>query len=96
MVDVDDFVPITKASRLVPGNPHTSTLIRWSQHGVLAADGNRVKLETTKVGGRLFTSGQAIDAFLAATNGDCEPKETADDVKRRSREARAALEKLGV
>lgn len=54
---------LAKASADVPGNPHISTLIRWSLHGVKG-----IKLETVLVGGRRFTSVEAIHRFLTRLN----------------------------
>jgi hypothetical protein len=50
---------LSKASKEIPGNPHVSTVIRWSHRGVRG-----VKLETVIVGGRRFTSLEAIDRFI--------------------------------
>lgn len=96
MIDADDFVSINDARGFFPGRPSLSTLWRWSLQGVKGPNGDRVKLRTIKSGGRVFVSREAVDAFLAAMNGDAEPQETETEVTRRSREARAALEKLGV
>jgi hypothetical protein len=54
---------LTKASADVPGSPHTSTLIRWAMRGLRG-----VRLETVLVGGRRFTSIEAIERFLARLN----------------------------
>lgn len=50
---------LTKASADVPGNPHVSTLIRWWQRGVRG-----VRLETILVGGRRYTSIEAVQRFI--------------------------------
>ena len=54
---------LTKAASAVPGNPHASTLIRWSLRGLRG-----IRLETVLVGGRRFTSIEAIARFLARLN----------------------------
>ncbi len=50
---------LAKASPDFPGRPHTSTLLRWALRGVKG-----IKLETVIVGGRRFTSLEAIQRFI--------------------------------
>ncbi|MBL8793364.1 MAG: DUF1580 domain-containing protein [Planctomycetia bacterium] len=52
------------ATQFVPGQPHVSTLVRWWRLGIQG-----VKLETVLVGGRRFTSLEAIDRFIQRRNG---------------------------
>jgi hypothetical protein len=54
---------LTKASADVPGSPHTSTVIRWALRGLRG-----VRLETILVGGRRYTSVEAIERFLERLN----------------------------
>jgi hypothetical protein len=63
---------LTRASPEVPGNPHVSTLIRWAHHGIRG-----VKLETVMVGGRRFTSVEAVHRFLARLNQTGTPETAA-------------------
>ena len=80
------------------GKPaHPSVLSRWSDRGVLAANGQRVYLETWRVGGQRMTTQAAIEAFLSALNADSETarQDAESNATRRSIEAGAALEKLG-
>lgn len=42
---------------------HPSTPFRWATRGIRAADGTTVLLETVKVGGALYTSREALQAF---------------------------------
>ena len=62
-IETEDLRLLTKASADVPGRPHISTLIRWALRGVKG-----VKLETAFVGGRRFTSVEAIHRFLNRLN----------------------------
>jgi hypothetical protein len=50
---------LAKASPDVPGRPHTSTLVRWALRGVKG-----IKLETVVIGGRRYTSVEAIERFI--------------------------------
>lgn len=54
---------LIEAVQVIPGQPHLSTVIRWSRKGVQG-----VKLETVLVGGRRFTSLEAIDRFIRRRN----------------------------
>jgi hypothetical protein len=65
MIDIDNeqLRLLTKASADVPGTPHVSTLIRWALRGLKG-----IKLETVVVGGRRYTSVEAIRRFLARLN----------------------------
>jgi hypothetical protein len=51
-------------------NPiHFTTFYRLTKRGLKAPDGARKTLEHLRVGGRLITSVEAIERFVAATNG---------------------------
>jgi hypothetical protein len=54
----EHLISTTQATREVPGRPHVSTVWRWINRGVRG-----VKLETVMVGGRRFTSREAIARF---------------------------------
>lgn len=93
-----DFFPLSRARDFIPGRPHIATITRWRLDGILAADGERVRLRTTRVGGRHMTSLADIGAFLAKLNADAaadKPKSDAEQ-ERHNRETRRALAALGV
>jgi hypothetical protein len=50
---------------------HFVTVWRAATRGVIAPDGTRIPLETLKLAGRLVTSVEAIERFIAASNGLC-------------------------
>lgn len=87
------WLPMARTGKPV----HPSVLSRWSDRGVLAANGQRVYLETWRVGGQRMTTQAAVEAFLSALNSDSESsrRTAASDATRRGLEAGAALEKLG-
>lgn len=60
----EDLVTLPQAGRYVPGGPSASTIWRWHLRGIR---GHR--LEATLIGGRRYTSRQAIERFLRAING---------------------------
>ncbi|MBL8824208.1 MAG: DUF1580 domain-containing protein [Planctomycetia bacterium] len=61
MIDIDKekLIPIRKSGKLFPGNPHASTVYRWIKAGM-----NGCFLETSMVGGRRFTSQEAVKRFI--------------------------------
>lgn len=67
MIDLTGETPLTfkQASAVSPGHPHTQTLNRWCKDGIRG-----VRLESCLVGGRQFTTREALDRFITAvTNG---------------------------
>lgn len=68
--DRDRCITFRQAAALLPGSPARSTMHRWTHHGVRG-----VKLATILVGGRRYTTRDAIDQFIAALSGE----EGADD-----------------
>ena len=57
----EQAVTIAEAVAFVPGKPNVATLWRWMHNGVRG-----IRLEAVPVGGRWFTSKEAIERFLAA------------------------------
>jgi len=57
----ETLVTLSAAAKLVPGSVLVSTLHRWRQRGVRG-----IKLETVLLGGRRFTSREALERFSAA------------------------------
>lgn len=66
MIDVqnENLYMVNKLLPQIPGQPHISTLIRWYTKGVRG-----VKLETALIGGRRFTSLEAIQRFIDRLTG---------------------------
>lgn len=93
----DDYIELRKLPEFIPGRPNKSTVFRWVQSGVNAPDGERIRLRSTRIGGRIFARLADLEQFLARLNADHNdtPAETDADRLRRSREAAAALEAMG-
>jgi len=80
---------------------HLSTLLRWVLTGAKAPDGTRVRLEAIRLGGRWFTSREALQRFAEALtprfDGDPPPAPRSPARRRRASDRAAReLEKLGV
>jgi hypothetical protein len=92
MIDVgnEQIVTFAEAARSLPGRPNITTLWRWRNRGVRG-----VKLEVACVGGRTYTSREALARFLervtAAKNGEPIPSRSN---RQREREQHAATLKL--
>lgn len=87
MIDLDTerLVPIAKAATHIPGRPHISAIYRWMQR-------TEDPLETVLVGGRRFTSVEAIHRFIKQSSA---PEPAARSISaRRQREIAAAEKRL--
>jgi len=72
-------ISLREAAKLLPGNPSRTTLSRWTHHGVRG-----VKLATILIGNRRYTSRDALEHFIGATNEQSAIKQTAGDGRRPS------------
>lgn len=61
MIDLksEQLVHLTQAREYIPGQPHSGTIRRWFREGLRG-----ITLETVMVGGRRFTSQEAISRFI--------------------------------
>lgn len=71
----ENVISFSEASKVLPKKPGTkglnvSTLHRWALRGLRSKDGNRVLLETIKVGGTTCTSKEALQRFFERLSGD--------------------------
>ena len=66
----EHLLTFPQAAKRLPGHPHLSTLHRWRLHGVRGT-----RLETCRIGGKRFTSREALERFALATTAaaDGEP-----------------------
>lgn len=87
------FVPRRNGKRV-----HASTVMRWGNDGVIGPDGERIRLETLRVGGRRLVTLAALEKFLSKLNADspADDDESEADIARRNRETRQALAALGI
>lgn len=74
-----------------PNGISDATMARYIQKGVkVKSTGEFIKLETFRIGGRRFTSVEAIARFIAAQNADDVPGTSAITPTQRRRQAEAA------
>src|SRR5690242_16095034 len=60
-----DLITITEAAQRSPGRPSTNCIWRWCRKGVLSRNGQRVRLQHLRIGGKIFTRQQWLDEFGA-------------------------------
>jgi hypothetical protein len=62
MIDLraEELLSFGDATKALPGRPHISSIYRWASRGVRGA-----KLESVLVGGRRYTSVEAVERFCA-------------------------------
>lgn len=79
------LLPIPRAIEQVTGDRMSyPTCFRWSQRGLLARDGTRVRLQFVKCGNRRKTSVQAVRRFLASLNADSRAEPTLSAGRRKA------------
>lgn len=92
-IRAERLLSLPQLARQLPGKPHPSTVWRWHLRGV-----NGIKLETTLVGGKRFTSVEAGWRFLDRVNA-ADPGTTSApsaDRQRRLEKAECELANAGI
>lgn len=98
---------LSEAARRLPsarqGKPVTlSCMLRWIMKGVRLPDGQIVRLEAVRLGGRWITSDEALQRFVEAQTPDFAVEETPAPPRsptarqRASSKAARRVEKLGI
>ncbi len=86
MIDIhsEQVIPIAQVPKHLPHRPNLSTVYRWIGAGAL---------ETMKIGGRVFTSIEALERFTEHRGGRPKPPDSTPTPQRR-REIADAERKL--
>ena len=91
----EHLMSFSAAAKSLPGRPNIATLWRWRTHGVRG-----VKLETILVGGRRYTSQEALERFseriTAAANGEPASRRTNRQRKAAIGQAERELNAAGI
>ncbi len=71
----ETVISLNEATKKLPkgrhGNKlHVSVLYRWVNAGLRSKDGQIVRLEMVKIGGRAYTSQEALQRFFDRLTGD--------------------------
>ncbi len=94
-LSTETMVPFPDAPSRIPGRPHIATVHRWRLRGVRG-----IKLESCLVGGKRFTSIEAIERFVerttAAADGEQSPSRTPRQRQRAIKQAEQELAQAGI
>ncbi len=93
-IDFTKGAPIglcNEAPRYIPSRPSASTVYRWSVRG-----SKGVVLETGTIGGRRYTTREAVERFLEATNRPIRKKWSAEESSRSHKRAMEELAAEGI
>ena len=98
MIDLqsETLVPVSEIPSHVPGRPHLATCWRWIQRGCRG-----VKLETLLIGGKRFTSLEALQQFAEATTAAAAGSSTVtastpSAARKRHKQACRQLDEVGI
>lgn len=61
--NAEQRITLTEVAKTTPGRPTANCIWRWCRRGVLARNGERVRLEHVRLGGRIFTTRRWLDEF---------------------------------
>lgn len=67
MPTADGFLSLNEASAAMPGRPHRNNVYRWCTEGTLVR-GERLLLESKRIGSRVYTRAEWIHAFMEKLN----------------------------
>lgn len=59
------LISITELAKLVPGRPSTNCVWRWCRKGVRSRNGERVRLQHVRIGGKIFSKTDWLNEFGA-------------------------------
>jgi Protein of unknown function (DUF1580) len=108
MIDVasESLISLAQAARRLPAGRQerpvsTSCLLRWVLKGIPGPDGERVRLEAIRLGGRWLTSNEALARFAERLTPNLDAEASATPRTRAARERAAGraereLDKLGI
>jgi hypothetical protein len=108
MIDLtaETIIPLKTACTRVPPardgkRTHLATILRWIMNGARGPNGERVKLEAVRLGGRWMTSHEALQRFAerltpATAETPMATPRTPTARRRAAERAGQELEKLGI
>jgi hypothetical protein len=74
LLSMGDLKPVSELAKQLPVPPSSATLWRWHAIGIRG-----VKLDTVRIGGRRYTSHEAFNDFVRATNERCDSRGAGTD-----------------
>jgi len=74
--DENELMTATELAKHLPGKPHYSTILRWRRDGQVAANGERIKLNSCRIGANhYFTLADVRDYGRRLAQADREGEE---------------------
>jgi hypothetical protein len=58
-----DHITLCEAARRAPGRPSANSMWRWCRNGIIARNGERVRLKHVRAGGKIFTTADWVEEF---------------------------------
>jgi hypothetical protein len=85
MIDhtAETLLTFAEAAAVLPDRPHVSTIHRWRLRGI-----GGVKLDTIRIGGRRYTSHEALERFINATTAAADGIKPAKEAPRKRQRQR--------
>ena len=87
----EELLTLAEASHVIPTRPDVRTIWRWLERGCRG-----VRLDSIRIGGRRYTSREAIERFLGTLNDERQEDPPATRRTRRIRRAQAELAEHGL
>lgn len=84
-----DWITITAAAKLAPGRPNATTVWRWAMHGVKLRNGDRLRMQCVRFGGKIFTTVAWLMEFGAASSVGHQPTPAQPVARRLGAKSRA-------
>jgi len=104
-----EHLSLSEAAKLAPGRPSSNAVWRWCRRGIKARNGERIRLDHIRAGGKIYTSPESLENFFAeVARQDAEyfkdpdpvppaPKQPTDKQRHRSiQDAQRELLKAGI
>ncbi len=86
-IDREELLTVVEAAKVTPRRPSARTIWRWLEHGCRG-----VVLESVLIGGRRFTTREAIERFLRRVNDSRHNPRSENAIARRCQIDRAEAE----
>ena len=87
-IESERLVPLREVPSILPGRVHISSVYRWIGR-------QNQRLESIRIGGRRYTSREALSRFVRVCSGEPPNVETTADAARRHARAEAELDAAG-
>jgi len=63
-ISTENYITLSAAAKLAPGRPSSCTIWRWCRNGIKARNGEQIRLRHFRVGGRIYTTPDALETFF--------------------------------